>query len=653
MARTLTYKILADHLVEGRLEAGEPIGIRIDQTLTQDITGTMAMMEYEAMGAPPPTTDVSVNYVDHNMMQLSFENADDHAFLRTFSAKHGMVFSKPGNGICHQVHLERFSVPGKTLLGADSHTPTCGGAGMIAIGAGGLDVASAIAGRPFRLTCPRVLGVRLTGKLGPFVTAKDVILYMLELLSTTGNVGWVVEYTGPGTKTLDVPERATITNMGAEMGVTTSLFPSDEVTRRFFRWQGREDAWRALRPDRGARYDRVIEIDLGELEPHIACPHSPGNVKRVRDLAGLTVNQVCIGSCTNSSVRDLLAVAAMLKGRKVHPAVDVVVAPGSRQVLQTLARSEAMDDLLAAGVRLDECACGFCIGAAQAPQTDAVSVRTNNRNFEGRSGTRSAQVYLASPETAVACALTGKMTDPRDLGLEPPKVRLPRRLVIDDSMTLPPADDPASVEVVRGPNIVPPPPFEALPDQFAGLVTLKVGDKITTDHIMPAGRLAIYRSNVPRYAEYVFSRVDETFAERATGVRDAGKANLVVAGESYGQGSSREHAALCPRFLGVRAVIAKGIERIHQANLVNFGILPLVFETGADYDAVDQGDNLELADLRAAVADRDTLTVRNTTKGTTMDVRLVASPQQRESLLAGGVLNQACNDEQGIINVER
>ena len=644
MAQTLTYKILADHLVEGRLEAGEPVGIRIDQTLTQDITGTMAMMEYEAMGAPPPATDVSVNYVDHNMMQLGFENADDHAFLRTFSAAHGLMFSKPGNGICHQVHLERFSAPGATLLGADSHTPTCGGAGMIAIGAGGLDVACAIAGRPFRLTCPRVLNVRLTGRLAPFVTAKDVILYMLELLSTKGNVGWVVEYTGPGVKTLGVPERATITNMGAEMGVTTSLFPSDEVTRRFFRWQGREDAWRALRPDRGAAYDRTIEIDLSGLEPRIACPHSPGNVKRVRDLAGLGVNQVCIGSCTNSSVRDLLSAAAMLKGRKVHPAIDVVVAPGSRQVLQTLARSEAMDDLLAAGVRLDECGCGFCIGAAQAPQTNAVSVRTNNRNFEGRSGTRSAQVYLASPETAVACALTGEMTDPRDVGLAPPTVRLPRRLVIDDSMILPPAADPASVEVVRGPNIVPPPPLEALPDRLAGPITLKVGDKITTDHIMPAGRLAIYRSNVPKYAEYVFGRVDEAFAGRAAEVHDAGKANVVVAGESYGQGSSREHAALCPRFLGVRAVIAKGIERIHQANLVNFGILPLVFETGADYDAVDQGDELELADLRAAVADGETLTVRNATKGTEMTVRLEASPRQRTSLLAGGVLNQMAEE---------
>jgi len=639
MPQTLAYKILADHLAEGTLEPGATIGIRIDQTLTQDITGTMAMMEYEAMGAPPPATDLSVNYVDHNMMQLGFENADDHAFLRTFSARHGMIFSKPGNGICHQVHLERFSVPGKTLLGADSHTPTCGGAGMIAIGAGGLDVACAIAGRPFTLACPKVLNVRLTGRLAPFVTAKDVILYLLERLSTKGNVGWVVEYTGPGVRTLDVPERATITNMGAELGVTTSVFPSDAATRRFLRWQGREDAWRPLAADRGARYDRTLAIDLAALEPRVAQPHSPDNIARVRDVQGLPVNQVCIGSCTNSSVRDLLTVAAMLKGRHVHPALDLVVAPGSRQVLQTISRGDALEDLLAAGARLDEAACGFCIGAAQAPQTDAVSVRTNNRNFEGRSGTRSARVYLTSPETAAACALAGRLTDPRDLGLEPPAVRLPRRLAIDDSMLLAPAEDPASVEVVRGPNIVPPPPFDALPDALEGPVALKVGDKITTDHIMPAGRLAVYRSNVPKYAEYVFSRVDETFAARCAAVRDAGRANVVVGGDSYGQGSSREHAALCPRFLGVRAVIAKAIERIHQANLVNFGILPLVFADPADYDRIDQGDDLRLDGLRAMVADGEMLTVRNATRGTTFEVRLVASPRQRRALLAGGVLN--------------
>ncbi len=639
MPQTLTYKILAEHLVEGRLEAGEPIAIRIDQTLTQDITGTMAMMEYEAMGAPPPATEVSVNYVDHNLMQLGFENADDHRFLRTFSARHGMYFSKPGNGICHQVHLERFSVPGKTLLGADSHTPTCGGAGMLAIGAGGLDVACAIAGRPFYLAAPRVLNVRLAGRLPPFTSAKDVILRVLEILSTKGNVGWILEYTGPGVATLSVPERATIANMGAETGVTTSVFPSDAETRRFLAWQGRAEAWRPLRADRGAPYDRTIEIDLARLEPRVACPHSPGNVRRVRDLAGLRVDQVCIGSCTNASVRDLLVVAAMLRGRRVCPDIDVVVAPGSRQVLQTLARGGALETLLEAGVRLDEAACGFCIGAAQAPPSGAVSVRTNNRNFEGRSGTRDAQVYLASPETAAACALTGRMTDPRDLGLPPPRVRLPRRLVVDDAMILSPAAERASVEVVRGPNIVPPPPLEALPDRLAGPVVLKVGDKITTDHIMPAGRLAIYRSNVPRYAGYVFSRVDETFAERCAAVRDAGRAAFVVAGESYGQGSSREHAALCPRYLGLRAVLAKSIERIHQANLVNFGILPLLFADPADYDRIAQGDELELPDLRRAVAERGTLTVRNRTRGTTLTVRLQVSGRERAALLAGGVLN--------------
>ena len=647
MAKTLVYKILEDHLVEGDLAAGEPIGIRIDQTLTQDITGTMAMMEYEAMGAPPPMTDLSVNYVDHNMMQLGFENADDHAFLRTFSAAHGMVFSKPGNGICHQVHLERFSAAGKTLLGADSHTPMCGGAGMLAIGAGGLDVACAIGGMPFHLTCPKVLQVRLAGRLPPFAGAKDVILKLLSLLSTKGNVGWMVEYTGPGAGTLSVPERATITNMGAELGVTSSVFASDQVTRRFLAWQGREDAWRPLRADRGAAYDRTIEIDLARVEPMVACPHSPGNVRTVRQVAGLTVNQVCIGSCTNSSVRDLLTVAAMLKGRRARPEVGLVVAPGSRQVLQTIARTGALQDLIAAGARIDEAACGFCIGAAQAPQTGAVSVRTSNRNFEGRSGTKSAQVYLTSPETAVACALTGRLTDPRDLGIPCPEVRRPRRLVLDDSMILAPAAAPAEVEVFRGPNLVGPPPLEALPEGLAGPVALAVGDYVTTDHIMPAGKLAIYRSNVPKYAEYVFCRVDGRFASRCAETRNAGKANFIVGGESYGQGSSREHAALCPRFLGVRAVIAKSIERIHHANLVNFGILPLVFADTADAESVGQGDELDLADLRTAVAERDTVTVRNVTRGAEFETRLNLSPRERRILLAGGVLNLAGADAKG------
>jgi aconitate hydratase len=641
MAQTLVYRILEAHLADGRLETGTPIGIRIDQTLTQDITGTMAMMEYEAMGAPKPATEVSVNYVDHNMMQLSFENADDHEFLRTFSARHGMYFSKAGNGICHQVHLERFSAPGKTLLGADSHTPTCGGAGMLAIGAGGLDVACAIGGLPFYLECPKVLRVKLTGRLRPFVGAKDVILHLLGILSTQGNVGWAIEYAGPGLRTLSVPERATITNMGAELGVTTSLFPSDAVTRRFLRLQGREAAWRPQRADAGARYDRTTAIDLGAVEPMVACPHSPDHTKTVREVAGLPVHQVCIGSCTNSSWRDLMTVAALLRGRKVRPEVSLVVAPGSRQVLESIARTDAVFDLVAAGARLDEAACGFCIGAAQAPQTGAVSVRTSNRNFEGRTGTRSAGVYLVSPETAVACALTGRLTDPRDLLIPFPAVKEPRRLVIDDSMILAPPPDPASVEVFRGPNLVGPSKMEALPDRLAGPVGLKVGDKITTDHIMPAGQLAVYRSNVPKYAQYVFSRVDPEFARRCEAVRDAGRANFVVAGSSYGQGSSREHAALCPRHLGVRAVLAKSIERIHGANLVNFGILPLVFADPKDADGVAQGDELELADLRAAVAGRDTVAVRNVTRGTAFAARLAASGRERRILLAGGVLNLA------------
>jgi len=641
MAKTLIYKILDAHLEDGRLAAGTPIGIHIDQTLTQDITGTMAMMEYEALGAPKPATDISVNYVDHNMMQLGFENADDHEFLRTFSARHGMYFSKPGNGICHQVHLERFSAPGKTLLGADSHTPTCGGAGMIAIGAGGLDVALAVAGQPFYLACPKILLVNLTGKLRPFVTAKDVILKLLSILTTKGNVGWAIEYAGPGVKTLGVPERATITNMGAEMGVTTSVFPSDEVTRAFLRNQGRAKAWRALAADRGAKYDRVIEIDLAKVEPMVACPHSPDNVKTVREAGPIAVNQVCIGSCTNSSVRDLLTVAAMLKGRTARPDVSLVVAPGSRQVLENIARSDALYDMIAAGARIDEAACGFCIGAAQAPRTNAVSVRTSNRNFEGRTGTRSAGVYLVSPETAAACALTGKLTDPRDLGVRRPKIREPKRLLIDDSMILAPAKNPDKVEVFRGPNLVGPAPMDALPDRLGGPVALVVGDKITTDHIMPAGQLAIYRSNVPKYASYVFYRVDPTFAGRCIAARDKGQANFIVGGESYGQGSSREHAALCPRFLGVRAVLAKTIERIHQANLVNFGILPLVFADPKDARKIHAGDELELAGLRTAVRKGETLSVRNATQGFKFDVRLAASSRQRKILLAGGVLNIA------------
>jgi aconitate hydratase len=641
MAMTLIHKILQAHLADGKLETGTPIGIRIDQTLTQDITGTMAMMEYEAMGAPPPATDLSVNYVDHNMMQLGFENADDHEFLRTFSAKHGMLFSKPGNGICHQVHLERFSVPGKTLLGADSHTPTCGGAGMVAIGAGGLDVALAIAGQPFNLACPKVLFVQLTGRLQPFVTAKDVILKLLSILTTKGNVGWAIEYGGPGVRTLSVPERATITNMGAELGVTTSVFPSDLVTRRFLKVQGRESAWAPLAADRGAKYDRRLEIDLSAVEPMVACPHSPDNVKTVREAGPIGVHQVCIGSCTNSSIHDLLTVAALMKGRTARPEVSLVVAPGSRQVLENIAQTAALYDLIAAGARLDEASCGFCIGAAQAPQTNAVSVRTSNRNFEGRTGTKTAGVYLVSPETAVACALTGKLTDPRDLGIPCPKVREPKRLLLDDSMILAPAKDPDAVEVFRGPNLVGPQPMAALPDRLSGPVALLVGDKITTDHIMPAGQLAIYRSNVPKYASYVFHRVDPTFAARAAENRDKGLANFIVGGESYGQGSSREHAALCPRFLGVRAVIARSIERIHQANLVNFGILPLVFADAKDAAAAGMGDELALADLGAAVAGRETITVRNVTRGTTFEVRLRVLERERKILLAGGILNLA------------
>jgi len=639
LPRNLVRKILEGHVRDGSLTIGQPIRVLIDQTLTHDMSGPMAMMEYDALGAKQIATDISVNYVDHNMMQLGFENADDHEFLRTFSAKHGMFFSKPGNGICHQVHLERFSKPGKTLLGADSHTPTCGAVGMMAIGAGGLDVACAMAGIPFRLTYPKVCRVELVGQLQPFVTAKDLILEMLRILSTRGNTDWILEYGGMGVENLTVPQRATICNMGTEIGVITSLFPSDKMTLRFLIRQGRKNDWRALQADKGADYDRWIEIDLTKLEPMIACPHSPDNVKTVRELKGQQVNQVCIGSCTNSSYEDLMRVAALLKGQSVCPTVSAAFAPGSRQVFLNAARKEAIHDIVKAGVRVDEIACGFCIGAAQAPQTDAVSVRTSNRNYEGRSGTRSAKVYLTSPETAAACSLTGQITDPRDLGLVYPQIDEPDQYEIDDSMILKPATDMEEVKIFRGPNIVKMPPFEALPDLLQGSLTIKVGDNITTDHIMPAGRLAIYRSNIPKYAGYVFNGVDGKFAERCLRNKESGEVNFIMAGESYGQGSAREHAALCPRYLNVRAVLAKSIERIHQANLCNFGILPLLFQDTQDYNAIEEGDKLIIQKLRGVVAKGKLVIVRNETKKTTIKVELLATEQQREAILAGGLLN--------------
>jgi aconitate hydratase len=638
MGKTLTRKIIEAHLVGGSWRPGAEVAIRIDQTLTQDATGTMAMLEFEAFGCPRVRTALSVSYVDHNMAQLSFENADDHAYLQSTAARYGLIFSRPGNGICHQVHLERFGIPGKTLLGSDSHTPTCGGLGMMAIGAGGLDVAAAMAGQPFHLACPKVIGIRLTGRLPKFVAAKDVILKVLEILTTKGNVGCIAEYSGPAVAALSVPERATITNMGAELGVTCSLFPSDAVTEQFLALQNRRAAYTPLAADADAEYDRVIDIELGKLEPLAACPSSPDNIKPVREIAGLPVQQVCIGSCTNSSYKDLMTVAAMLRGRTAAPHTSLVVAPGSRQVLQNVLRDGGLADLVAGGARLDECACGFCIGCAQAPATGTVSLRTSNRNFSGRSGTKADQVYLVSPETAAASALAGVITDPRSLG-QAPAIKAPGKLEIDDSMFVRPPSDGSKVEIFRGPNICDPPVFEPLADALVGRVTLKVADKVTTDHIMPAGSLLRLRSNIPEYAKHVFTNVDADFARRAVALRGQGQAVFIVAGLSYGQGSSREHAAICPRYLGVRAILAKSFERIHAANLVNFGILPLVFADASDYERLSPDDELRLADLKKGVAEAETLTVENVTRGQRFAVKIEQTARARRILLAGGLLN--------------
>jgi aconitate hydratase len=638
MGKNIVYKILESHLVEGKLEPGTEIAIKIDQTLTQDATGTMAYLQFEAMGVPRVKTELSVSYVDHNTLQDGFENADDHRYLQTVASRYGIYYSKAGNGICHQVHLERFGKPGRTLLGSDSHTPTGGGVGMIAIGAGGLDVAVAMGGGPFYLTCPKVVKVHLTGKLQPWVSAKDVILAILRMLTTKGNVGTVIEYGGEGVRTLSVPERATVTNMGAELGVTTSIFPSDEITRAFLRAQRRESEWTALTADADAKYDKVIDLNLGTIEPLMAKPHSPDNIGTVKELAGTKVDQVMVGSCTNSSYRDLMIVASILKGRRVFPDVSFGIAPGSRQVMEMIAKNGALADIISAGARVLESTCGFCIGAGQAPKTDAVSIRTSNRNFEGRSGTKSAKVYLASPESAVAAALTGGITDPRDLGIPYPNVEIPAEFWIDDSMILPPAKDPLSVTVYRGPNIGDPPAAEPLPDAIKGVVAIKVGDKITTDHIMPAGTRLKYRSNIPKYAEFVFEGVDAAFSKKARENKKTGVHNVVIAGASYGQGSSREHAAICPMYLGVKAVIAKSFERIHAANLINFGILPLTFANEADYDAINANDKVEIEDIKTALAEGADLLLKKA-GGKTIVLKYALSTRQRDILLAGGMLN--------------
>ncbi len=638
MGRNLVYKILASHLVEGKLEAGAEIAIKIDQTLTQDATGTMAYLQFEAMDVPRVKTELSVSYVDHNTLQDGFENADDHRYLMTVASKYGILYSKAGNGICHQVHLERFGRPGKTLLGSDSHTTTGGGIGMIAIGAGGLDVAVAMGGGPFYLTCPKVVKVNLVNRLQPWVSAKDAILAILRILTTKGNVGTVIEYGGDGVKTLSVPERATITNMGAELGVTTSVFPSDEITKAFLKAQRRESEWTALAADVDAQYDKVIDLDLSTVEPLMAKPHSPDNIGTVKELAGTKVDQVMVGSCTNSSFRDLMIVASLLKGRRVFPDVSFGVAPGSRQVLEMIAKNGALADIVSAGARVLESTCGFCIGAGQAPKTDAISIRTSNRNFEGRSGTKSAKVFLASPESAVAAALTGGIMDPRDLGIPYPEITMPEQFWIDDTMILPPAKDPLSVSIYRGPNIGDPPAAEPLPDAIKGVVTIKVGDKITTDHIMPAGSRLKYRSNIPKYAEFVFEGVDAAFSKKALENKKAGIHNIVIAGASYGQGSSREHAAICPMYLGVKAVIAKSFERIHAANLINFGILPLTFSNEADYDVVGANEKVEINGIKAALMKGSDLLLK-TSGGKTVTLKYSLSARQRDILLAGGMLN--------------
>lgn len=634
MGKNIAQKIIEKHLQSGTMVPGEEIAIKIDQTLTQDATGTMAYLQFEAMGIPRVKTELSVSYVDHNTLQSGFENADDHRFLRTVASKYGIYFSRPGNGICHQVHLERFGQPGKTLLGSDSHTPTGGGIGMLAIGAGGLDVAAAMAGMPFNLTMPKIVNIHLTGKRQPWVSAKDIILEVLRRLSVKGGVGKIMEYSGDGVANISVPERATITNMGAELGATSSIFPSDALTKAFLKAQGREDKWISLQPDEDALYDEVIEIDLSQLEPMAAQPHSPDAVDTIRNIGPIKVQQVAIGSCTNASFTDLMRVAGILKGKKVHPGTDLVISPGSRQVLEMLARNGALADMVSAGARILETTCGPCIGMGQAPPSGSVSVRTFNRNFKGRSGTADAGVYLTGPEAAAASALNGVLTDPRDLG-EFIEVSMPEEFLIDDGMILAPATAPETVEILRGPNIQPLPIRNELPEILDGKVLLKLGDNITTDDIMPAGaKILPLRSNIPAISEFVFSHIDSSFSAKA---KENG-GGFIVGGHNYGQGSSREHAALAPMYLGIKAILAKSFARIHRANLINFGILPLTFINEEDYEKIDSGDQLKLENPASALAN-DELEVINVTKNYSFLVRHGLSKRQTEIVSMGGLLN--------------
>lgn len=634
MGKTIAQKIIASHLVSGDMTPGSEVALKIDQTLTQDATGTMAYLEFETMGIPKVKTEFSIAYVDHNTLQCGFENADDHRYLQTVAAKHGVHFSRPGNGICHQLHLERFGKPGKTLIGSDSHTPTGGGLGMLSFGAGGMDVAVAMGGGAYYITMPKMFKVNLTGKLNPFVTAKDVSLELLRILSVKGGVGAIIEWGGPGVATLSVPERATITNMGTELGATTSIFPSDDVTKAFLKAQGREEDYTPLQSDADAVYDRIIEIDLSALKPMIACPHSPDNVVEVASLKDTKVDQVCIGSCTNSSLLDMLKVAAMLKGKTIAPGVSLSISPGSRQVLTMLSQCGALADILASGARLLECACGPCIGMGFAPNSGGVSLRTFNRNFLGRSGTKDGQVYLVSPETAVASALTGFITDPTTM--DPiPEIDLPEKFSIDDSAVLAPAENGADVEVLRGPNIKEFPKSKPFADTLTATAVLKVGDNITTDHIMPAGaKILPYRSNIPHLSRFCFEVCDPSFAERAKAAGDG----IILGGSNYGQGSSREHAALVPMYLGIRCVIAKSFARIHVANLINAGILPLTFADPADYDALEQNHTLRLDSLQDGMA-AGKITVMDETTGRAFEALCDLTERQQKILLCGGLLN--------------
>ena len=642
MGLTIAQKIIKDHLVSGDMTVGSEVALRIDQTLTQDATGTMAYLEFESMGISRVRTEKSVAYIDHNTLQSGFENADDHRYIQSVAKKHGLYFSRPGNGICHQVHLERFGKPGKTLIGSDSHTPTGGGIGMLAFGAGGLDVAVAMGGGAYYITMPKMYKVELTGKLRDFVTAKDVSLEILRILSVKGGVGAIIEWGGEGIKTLSVPERATITNMGTELGATTSIFPSDEITKAFLEAEGRGEDWKPLASDPDAEYDAVIKIDLSTLKPLIACPHSPDNVVTVESLKGTKVDQVCIGSCTNSSLLDMLKVAALLKGKVIDPTVSLSISPGSKQVLAMLADCGALTDIISAGARLLECACGPCIGMGFSPNSAGVSLRTFNRNFEGRSGTKDGKVYLVSPETAVAAALAGEITDPRLLG-KMPEIKMPAAFRIDDSAVIPPADEETAktLEVLRGPNI------KKFPDTFpqentlTAPLLLKVGDNITTDHIMPAGaKILPYRSNIPHLSQFCFAVCDETFPERA---KAAGR-SVIVGGSNYGQGSSREHAALVPLYLGVRAVVAKSFARIHVANLINVGILPLTFKNPEDYDKLKMNDTLTFSDVHSGM-DKGVIMMKDETTGESFELSCSFTERQKDILKAGGLL--AYTKEQG------